>query len=108
MKYRAAAKKLKALGCEELQRHGAGSHRVWLNPTNGHIVPLPDWGAKDLKLGTLRATIRQLGLDWQEFLKKQPNGFNLPVPLRTRKKQRIRRAVHGGIQPGLHAAACGQ
>jgi mRNA interferase HicA len=30
---------------------------------------LPDWGAKDLKPGTLRAIIRQLGLDWQDFLK---------------------------------------
>ena len=34
---------------------------------NGMIAPLPDWGAKDLKLGTLRAVIRQLGLDWKEF-----------------------------------------
>jgi mRNA interferase HicA len=31
------------------------------------IATLPDWGAKDLKLGTLRAVVRQLGLDWQEF-----------------------------------------
>ena len=35
---------------------------------NNKIAPLPNWGAKDLKLGTLRAVIRQLGLDWQEFL----------------------------------------
>ncbi|OGO40229.1 MAG: hypothetical protein A2Z03_02405 [Chloroflexi bacterium RBG_16_56_8] len=70
MKYRDAAKKLKALGCEELQRHGTGSHRVWHNPSNGHLAPLPDWGSKDLKIGTLRAVIRQSGLDWQEFLKK--------------------------------------
>ena len=27
-----------------------------------------NWGAKYLKLGTLRAVVRQLGLDWQEFL----------------------------------------
>ncbi|MCX6066037.1 MAG: type II toxin-antitoxin system HicA family toxin, partial [Chloroflexi bacterium] len=63
------AQKLRVLGCEELPRHGAGSHRVWHNPQNGKIAPLPDWGAKDIKLGTLRAVIRQLGLDWQEFSK---------------------------------------
>ena len=67
MKYREASKKLKAIGCEELPRRGAGSHRVWHNLKNNKIAPLPDWGAKDLKLGTLRAVIRQLGLDWKEF-----------------------------------------
>ena len=67
MKYREASKKLKSLGCEELPRRGAGSHRVWHNLKNRKIAPLPDWGAKELKLGTLRAVIRQLGLDWKEF-----------------------------------------
>jgi predicted RNA binding protein YcfA (HicA-like mRNA interferase family) len=71
MKYRQASRKLKALGCNEIPRRRAGSHRVWRNPKNGKIAPLPDWGAKDLKLGTLRAVIRQLGLDWQEFLQKK-------------------------------------
>jgi hypothetical protein len=28
---------------------------------------LPDWGKNDLRLGTLRAAIDQLGLDWDEF-----------------------------------------
>jgi hypothetical protein len=32
------------------------------------MASLPDWGHKDLKMGTLRAVVRQLGLDWQEFL----------------------------------------
>jgi len=30
-------------------------------------VPVPDWGAKDLKFGTLRGIVRQLGLDWKKF-----------------------------------------
>ena len=67
MKYREISKKLQALGCEQLARRGEGSHRVWHNPSNGKIAPIPDWGAKDLKLGTLRAVIRQLGLDWKAF-----------------------------------------
>lgn len=68
MKYREISRKLKALGCEEIPRRGAGSHRVWRNPANDHIAPFPDWGTKDLKIGTLRAAIRQLGLDWKSFL----------------------------------------
>lgn len=67
MKYREAARKLKAMGCEELSRHSSGSHRKWYNPATGRFAPLPDWGSKDLKLGTLRAVVRQLGLDWQDF-----------------------------------------
>jgi mRNA interferase HicA len=67
MKYREAALKLKKLGCEEIPRRGKGSHRIWQNRKTNRITPLPDWGSKDLKLGTLRAVIRQLGLDWDDF-----------------------------------------
>jgi mRNA interferase HicA len=69
MRYREAARKLRALGCEELARRGAGSHRKWHNPATGALASLPDWGSKDLKLGTLRAVVLQLGLDWDAFQK---------------------------------------
>ena len=68
MRYREAARKLKKLGCREVPRRGRGSHRVWHNPDADRIAPLPDWGSKDLKKGTLRAVIKQLGLDWEEFV----------------------------------------
>lgn len=67
MKYREVAQKLKKMGCEELPRRGKGSHRVWLNPTNGKISPVPNWSSKDLKLGTLRSIVKQLGLEWKNF-----------------------------------------
>jgi mRNA interferase HicA len=67
MKYREAAKKLEALGCRELPRHGGGSHRKWYNPATSRFAPLPDWGSKDLKMGTLHAVVRQLGIDWEIF-----------------------------------------
>jgi len=67
MRYREAARKLRALGCEELLRRRGTSHRKWYNPATGHIAPLPDWGSKDLKIGTLRHVVRQLDLDWEEF-----------------------------------------
>ena len=28
---------------------------------------VPDWGGDDLKPGTVRAVVRQLGLDWNSF-----------------------------------------
>jgi mRNA interferase HicA len=67
MRYREAARKLLALGCEELPRRSSGSHRKWHNPATGRIAPVPDWGGKDLKLGTLRHIVKQLGLDWEDF-----------------------------------------
>ena len=67
MKYREVASKLHRLGCQELPRRSSGSHRKWFNPATGRATVLPDWGAKDLKEGTLRAALRQLGIEWQTF-----------------------------------------
>jgi predicted RNA binding protein YcfA (HicA-like mRNA interferase family) len=66
--YREAARKLQSLGCKEIKRRSGGSHRKWLNPENGQGAVLPDWGSKDLKQGTLRSAVRQLGINWQKFL----------------------------------------
>lgn len=67
MKYKEIVRKLKIMGCQEISRKSGGSHRKWYNPQNNAIVPIPDWGNKDLKLGTLRQIIRQLDLDWEQF-----------------------------------------
>ena len=67
MTYRVAARKLIALGCVEIPRRGPGAHRKWSNAAGNRLTVLPDHGGKDLKLGTLRAAIRQLGIDWSEF-----------------------------------------
>ena len=67
MKYRDVARRLRKLGCEEIPRRGSGSHRKWVNPATGGFAVVPDWGSKDLKLGTLRHIVRQLGLDWETF-----------------------------------------
>ncbi len=67
MKYREVARKLTTLGCQELPRRGGGSHRKWFNPATQRASVVPDWGGKDLRLGTIRAAVRQLGLEWQAF-----------------------------------------
>jgi predicted RNA binding protein YcfA (HicA-like mRNA interferase family) len=68
MKYREVARKLHDLGCREVSRTGGGSHRKWSNPNSNQYTVIPDHGSKDLKLGTLRAAIKQLQIDWQTFL----------------------------------------
>ncbi|MDE2058286.1 MAG: type II toxin-antitoxin system HicA family toxin [candidate division NC10 bacterium] len=55
------------MGCIEILRHQEGSHRKWRNSATGRGTTVPDWGGKDLKLGTVRAIVHQLGLDWSEF-----------------------------------------
>ncbi len=67
MKYREVARKLMALGCHELPRKGGGSHRKWINPSNEKLTVFPGWGGRNLKLGTVRAAVRQLEIDWQGF-----------------------------------------
>ena len=67
MTYRQVARKLNALGCKELQRKGGGSHRKWHNPATSRSTAVPDWGGRDLKMGTVRAAVRQLGIDWSTF-----------------------------------------
>jgi len=67
MKYAEVARRLRSLGCEELPRRGSGSHRKWHNPALQRATVVPDRGAKDLRLGTVRAAVRQLGLPWDEF-----------------------------------------
>ncbi len=67
MTYREAARKLSSLGCREVPRTGSGSHRKWHNPQTDRYTSLPDWGGRDLKTGTLRGALRQLGIDWNDF-----------------------------------------
>lgn len=67
MRYRDVVRKLKALGCRELPRRSGGSHRKWFNPATQRVSSLPDWGGRDLKIGTVRAAARQLGIEWKDF-----------------------------------------
>ncbi len=45
----------------------AGSHRKWFNPSTQQVTSLPDWSSRDLKLGTVRAAVRQLEIEWKAF-----------------------------------------
>lgn len=67
MRYREVERKLKNLGCFEINSKTGGSHRKWINPETNRGAAIPDWGTKDLKNGTLRGAIKQLGFSWDEF-----------------------------------------
>lgn len=67
MTYREVARKLSSLGCYELPRKGGGSHRKWHNPATNQSTVVPDWAGRDLKTGTVRGAVRQLGIDWSVF-----------------------------------------
>ena len=51
------ARKLEMLGCYEIPRQGGDPHRRWLNPQAQRDTVLPDWGGRDLKIGTLRSAM---------------------------------------------------
>ncbi|MEK6263022.1 MAG: type II toxin-antitoxin system HicA family toxin [Planctomycetota bacterium] len=67
MIYREVTRKLTALGCTETPRKGGGSHRKWHNPATNRSTVVPDWGGRDLKMGTVRGAVRQLGIEWSAF-----------------------------------------
>lgn len=69
MTYRKATRKPKNLGCFEMPRTGGGDHRKWHNPATNRTTVLPDWGGSDLKTGTLRGAVKQLGIEWDDFEK---------------------------------------
>ena len=67
MTYREMARRLSALGCQEIPRGGGGSHRKWHNSATNRSTVVPDWSGRDLKQGTVRAAVRQLGIEWSAF-----------------------------------------
>jgi len=67
MNYHELTKRLRALGCQEIPRRRGGSHRKWLNPGGRKGTVIPDWGNRDLKEGTIRGILRQLGITREDF-----------------------------------------
>jgi predicted RNA binding protein YcfA (HicA-like mRNA interferase family) len=66
-KYREVARRLRAFGYQ-YDRPGPGSHEVWRHVTTGRKVTLPHH-AKDMAEGTLRAILREAGIEVEDFLR---------------------------------------
>ena len=66
-KYREVARRLRTFGFL-FDRQGPGSHEVWRHSVTGRKVTLPHH-ARDMAEGTLRAILREAGIDVESFLK---------------------------------------
>ena len=53
---------------EKKNREGKGSHEIWYNPKTDLFTVLPRHGSKDIKEGTLNATLKQAGINIDDFL----------------------------------------
>ena len=68
-RYREIVKILKKFGFEFL-RQAAGSHEIWYNPTTNLYTTIPNHPG-DMPKGTLRAILKQAGIEADEFLHKK-------------------------------------
>ena len=68
-RYRDIVKRLKQLGLE-FHRQAAGSHEIWFSSTTNRYTTVPNH-AGDMPEGTLRAILKQAGIEPQDFLAKK-------------------------------------
>lgn len=66
-KYREVARRMRAFGFE-YDRPGPGSHEIWRQTSTGRKVTLPHH-AREMAEGTLRAVLREAGIEVENFLK---------------------------------------
>lgn len=66
LRYRDVIRKLKACGFQ-FDRQAAGSHEIWYNPANNRYTTVPNHQG-DMPEGTLRAILKQAGIDPARFL----------------------------------------
>jgi predicted RNA binding protein YcfA (HicA-like mRNA interferase family) len=67
-RYRQIIHTLKKLGFE-FYRQAAGSHEIWYNPITNKFTTIPNHTG-DMPEGTLRAILKQVDIDLDEFLLK--------------------------------------
>jgi predicted RNA binding protein YcfA (HicA-like mRNA interferase family) len=65
-RYRDIARRLKALGFH-FDRQAAGSHEIWFSPTANRYTTLVNHPG-EIPEGTLRAILRQAGVEPDQFL----------------------------------------
>ncbi len=65
-RYREIVRKLKTPG-SAFDRQAAGSHEIWFNASRNRYTTVPNHPG-DMPAGTLRAILRQAGIDPEEFL----------------------------------------
>jgi predicted RNA binding protein YcfA (HicA-like mRNA interferase family) len=66
-RYREVTRRLRTFGFR-FDRSGAGSHEVWRHSQTGRKVTIPHH-ASDMAEGTLRAILREAGIEVNAFLR---------------------------------------
>ncbi len=66
MNYRDLTRRLRRLGCE-FDRRAKGDHEIWINLSTHARTTIPNWGSSDLKVGTIGAILRDLGISKSDF-----------------------------------------
>ncbi|NEU72052.1 type II toxin-antitoxin system HicA family toxin [Hassallia byssoidea VB512170] len=66
--YRQIIRILKTFGFV-FSRQAAGSHEIWFNPETNHYTTIPNHSG-DMPEGTLRAILKQAGIDPEEFINR--------------------------------------
>ena len=69
-RYRDITKRLKQLGLR-FHRQAAGSHEIWFNESLRRYTTIPNHPG-DMPEGTLRAILRQAGVEVNQFLDEEP------------------------------------
>jgi predicted RNA binding protein YcfA (HicA-like mRNA interferase family) len=69
-RYRDIIKRLKELGLR-FHRQAAGSHEIWFNESLRRYTTIPNHPG-DMPEGTLRAILRQAGVEVNQFLDAEP------------------------------------
>lgn len=67
-RYREIVRRLKAFGFV-FDRQAAGSHEIWFNATTKRYTTIPNHPG-DMPEGTLRAILRQSGIEPEDFLSR--------------------------------------
>lgn len=68
-RYRDIIRRLKQLGLV-FHRQAAGSHEIWFNPALNRYTTIPNHPG-DMPEGTLRAILKQAGVEPEIFLQKR-------------------------------------
>lgn len=68
-RYREVVQRLRVFGFE-FDRHAKGSHEIWWNPTTRKRTTIPNHPG-NIPEGTLRAILRQAGIEPEDFLKTE-------------------------------------
>jgi len=67
LSYEEVTRRLRKLGFR-FYRQGKGSLELWVRDRDGRVVPVPHYRGKNVRKGTVRAIIREVGISVAEFM----------------------------------------